>query len=861
MKKLVTIILVIIMVFAPCISAFAGNDKKVETVNDFAFDVNNANFHCNDIEGGGNGRVWPNLEAFGVTDGKGNGNGNNKNKTVEQFEVVRVDGTKWRLTQPVICPECGSTDWVTFSNNSGAPNGNNVQFQHTAPTKRWITVTVIYYLDIPECEFVCVNADSKCGFECTCPEDCVFADRDDHDPDNCWKCGEGHDCPLVGLTCGTVCDHKINKSKVIVNEKKLIVIADGFDFEHVAPDEWEGGEYKQGPKNIDKTIYSSETFKIYYAGEGNCECSCEKVECNAACEPCGYVDDDDDDDVIIVHFLHRDGVEILHTQKVKAGDTINWQDAFFMSIWDGEYDLEKGINGGPGFNATWGFDFPNEIHTGNWWLFDYVNKTYGELFSKIGEWNDPETAAKVSKTIYLIPEYKTFDVETKNVNVVFQGNIQGNGFGWWGKIIGFDKELNIEIEIDWDAVYDAYAKTNLYSEWDFDEALVEGWITSNGGVGNQLYFAGARPEKLILNEGMFLWLSAERTPLINLRPVLATRPVDPDPIVNLGFIGYYVNDGKVMSTSIHWQYLEKEGDMIDWDAVDAAYADWIAQGGLAPNRVNGWLSSGFASFNFEDYAALGYGDFTIKQIEGYYNAYYVDPGYILPSDPIVIDLGFIGYYVNNGKVLSTSFYWQKLQEGDMIDWDAVDAAYAGWVAQGGLEPKRDQWKTSGPATFTFDDYAKIGHGDFSLGQMETFYLAFFVSPGYVEPDSGDPGNGDPGNGDPGNGDPGNGDPGNGNQNGQGDNNNQGGNGQGGNGQGGNGQGGNGQGGNNNSQGGGDDSQGGGSCGGGNQDDDDQGEDNNDQGDGGDEGGGCGGGDTGDDDDDQGEDNNDQGEDE
>jgi len=75
--------------------------------------------------------------------------------------------------------------------------------------------------------------------------------------------------------------------------------------------------------------------------------------------------------------------------------------------------------------------------------------------------------------------------------------------------------------------------------------------------------------------------------------------------------------------------LEEEGDMIDWDAVDAAYAAWIAQGGLAPAR-DIWQSSGYASFTFEDYAALGYGDFNLGQLEDYYKAYFVDPGFILP---------------------------------------------------------------------------------------------------------------------------------------------------------------------------------------------------------------------------------------
>jgi len=105
-------------------------------------------------------------------------------------------------------------------------------------------------------------------------------------------------------------------------------------------------------------------------------------------------------------------------------------------------------------------------------------------------------------------------------------------------------------------------------------------------------------------------------------------------VVNLGFIGYYVYDGKVMSTSIHWQNLEKEGDCIDWAAADAAYSAWIADGGLIPERKE-WQTSGYASFTFDDYTTMCFGDFNLGQLEDYYKAYYVDPGYVLISSDII----------------------------------------------------------------------------------------------------------------------------------------------------------------------------------------------------------------------------------
>ncbi|MCL2037511.1 hypothetical protein FWG95_00655 [Candidatus Saccharibacteria bacterium] len=95
--------------------------------------------------------------------------------------------------------------------------------------------------------------------------------------------------------------------------------------------------------------------------------------------------------------------------------------------------------------------------------------------------------------------------------------------------------------------------------------------------------------------------------------------------VNLGFIGCYEFEGKALTTSFYWQNLAKPGDKIDWAAVDAAYQKWVDDGGLAPSRVT-WQTSGGSSFTFDDYANIGYGDFTAGQIESYYGAYYVDPG-------------------------------------------------------------------------------------------------------------------------------------------------------------------------------------------------------------------------------------------
>ena len=140
-KKILTIILVLAMIVGIAIPAFAaGNDG---TTNKYIggvgvkVDKNNANFHCNGL--GGNGRVWPEKainECTGII------TPHDFKKTPFMFYFDKVDGTtKWTLRYvkdekgvnivgDVICPNCGSTEWISYSNNSGAPDGKNIQLQH-----------------------------------------------------------------------------------------------------------------------------------------------------------------------------------------------------------------------------------------------------------------------------------------------------------------------------------------------------------------------------------------------------------------------------------------------------------------------------------------------------------------------------------------------------------------------------------------------------------------------------------------------------------------------------------------------------------------------------------------------------------
>ncbi|MDR0782970.1 MAG: hypothetical protein LBE83_04335 [Propionibacteriaceae bacterium] len=126
-------------------------------------------------------------------------------------------------------------------------------------------------------------------------------------------------------------------------------------------------------------------------------------------------------------------------------------------------------------------------------------------------------------------------------------------------------------------------------------------------------------------------------------------------IVNLGFIGYYVDSlGVVRSTSPYWQALA-EGVCIDWEAVEAAYADWAGLGGLSlPDPTKGWQSSGIASFHADGATPeLCYADFTEGQLESYYGAWYLDPGY---DSPEVV--------VAYGRYLADVHLWNDLYQAD-----------------------------------------------------------------------------------------------------------------------------------------------------------------------------------------------------
>jgi len=96
-----------------------------------------------------------------------------------------------------------------------------------------------------------------------------------------------------------------------------------------------------------------------------------------------------------------------------------------------------------------------------------------------------------------------------------------------------------------------------------------------------------------------------------------------------------------------------------------------------------------------------------------------------------VNIGLIGWYPHSGTVMQTSFHWINLKPGQCIDWEEVDAAFDAWMAKGGLKPARPTWVTSGFHSFAFNEEDGLCFEDITLGQLEAYYRAYYIDPGYV----------------------------------------------------------------------------------------------------------------------------------
>jgi len=103
-------------------------------------------FHCNTY--GGSPRVWPQVGPYSK---------DNDGKIFLVLEAI-PGTTAWRLIDVKdavgnslgvpTCPGkhryCGSSDWISFSNNSGVPDGKNIQLYHGMPDQEEIPCTLTF---------------------------------------------------------------------------------------------------------------------------------------------------------------------------------------------------------------------------------------------------------------------------------------------------------------------------------------------------------------------------------------------------------------------------------------------------------------------------------------------------------------------------------------------------------------------------------------------------------------------------------------------------------------------------------------------------------------------------------------------
>ena len=329
-----------------------------------------------------------------------------------------------------------------------------------------------------------------------------------------------------------------------------------------------------------------------------------------------------------------------------------------------------------------------------------------------------------------------------NVIVSFQG-FYGFGIGVYGIEVEIAKGENKEIDIDWDAVYDAYVeKYALYADaypsiigqfrW-VDATNVEGWQSS--GIISE-FFEGATPTITLNWDMLEQYCEAGGTLVICLEPEGNLKKIEPV-IANVTFAYYKMIDDipRVFYFDIKDKVFTIGANAdIDWTWVLNKYEELYAESVISLPEDIVWRSSGQPAqfFPGENPGAIL---LTESMFMSGTTTICFNPGYVIAEpviEPVVVNLGFIGYYMNNDKVLSTSFYWQNLEEGQCVDWNAVDAAYAEWIAKGGLEPNRENgWKTSGYAPLYFDDYESICQDFFTPAQLESYYLSYYVNPGYV----------------------------------------------------------------------------------------------------------------------------------
>jgi len=146
MKKVATILLVIAMLVAMATPALANSNSQIVTGANTRIWQDGFGFHCNALKGNGATAV----EYLGENAAIENSIAKIKKQpagslVVEKGDQKDIFGTKtfpitlervgatttWTLkTDKIECKTCGSTEWVTYSNNNGVINGKNIQAHH-----------------------------------------------------------------------------------------------------------------------------------------------------------------------------------------------------------------------------------------------------------------------------------------------------------------------------------------------------------------------------------------------------------------------------------------------------------------------------------------------------------------------------------------------------------------------------------------------------------------------------------------------------------------------------------------------------------------------------------------------------------
>jgi len=222
MKKALSILLVLTLVVALVVPAFAA--KKGDSIEIFGekftvLDVVNRTYAFNH-DPALKSRVWPANQfpaaAKEVEISKGGDRWFTNNGGQKASDMVYIGKTSLGLTwvlerDDFFCPICGSNVWASYSNQSGAPNGNNIQ------------VVCVMEAEMIDCGKKCNNtcpshdgcADKNhpcnnrdCDYGCECECECVY-DCNEPCPNgvcNDANCGKEIPCKKYGdWECGCVC--------------------------------------------------------------------------------------------------------------------------------------------------------------------------------------------------------------------------------------------------------------------------------------------------------------------------------------------------------------------------------------------------------------------------------------------------------------------------------------------------------------------------------------------------------------------------------------------------------------------------------------------------------------------------------